>query len=302
MTLTAVILLIISALTHAGWNLFSKKDHPSTASFLLANLFGVLLFVPFLIFGRYQVHQILVQFWPLILITGFFQALYFSGLAYAYKTGELSVAYPLARSMPSLLVTIVVLLSGHGETIETPVLFGVAFIVLGSFLLPLESFKDFTLQRYKSVAVAAALVAAAGTTGYSLVDDYTLALIRGGRSANLNDSALIAVYYITLQGLTTVFWQGLAVILNKKERQLFMLKAVHPFSSVIKGAGIFLTYSLVLISMGYVTNVSYVVAFRQLSIPIGLVFGILFLKERTCGPKITAVILLFTGVVLVGLG
>ena len=54
--------------------------------------------------------------------------------------------------------------------------------------------------------------------------------------------------------------------------------------------------------MGYVTDVSYVVAFRQLSIPIGLVFGIFFLGEAACTPKITAVALLFAGVVLVGLG
>ena len=133
--------------------------------FLLANLFGVLLFVPFLISGRYQVYEIVVQFWPFLLLTGFFQALYFLGLAYAYKTGELSIAYPLARSVPALLVTIVVLLSGHGGAIGTPVLYGVALIVLGGFLLPLESFRDFSLQRYKNVAVVAALVAAAGTTG-----------------------------------------------------------------------------------------------------------------------------------------
>ena len=62
-----------------------------------------------------------------------------------------------------------------------------------------------------------------------------------------------------------------------------------------------LTYGLVLISMGYVTDVSYVVAFRQLSIPIGLLFGIFFLREMAWAPKITAVSLLFAGVVLVGL-
>lgn len=118
----------------------------------------------------------------------------------------------------------------------------------------------------------------------------------------LGDNFLLAFYYIALQGITTVLWQSLGVVSNRNERHLFTQQIVHPVSSVFKGAGIFLTYSLVLISMGYVTNVSYVVAFRQLSIPIGLILGILLLKERVCGPKITAVVLLFTGVVLVGLG
>ena len=112
----------------------------------------------------------------------------------------------------------------------------------------------------------------------------------------------MALYYIGLQGGITVVWQVLTVVLIKDERQLLCRMAAHPGPSAIKGAGIFLTYSLVLMSMGYVSNISYVVAFRQLSIPIGLVFGILFLKERICWAKITAVIMLFTGVVLVGIG
>jgi hypothetical protein len=89
-------------------------------------------------------------------------------------------------------------------------------------------------------------------------------------------------------------WSGLTAL--KRVQVLYRMKALGEKHLDV------LTHSLVLISMGYVTNVSYVAAFRQLSIPISLVFGIFFKKERTCGPKITAVVLLFTGVVLVGLG
>jgi len=302
MTLTAAILLITSALAHAGWNLFSKKDYPSTASFLLANLFGTLLVMPLLIFGRDQVMEIIRQLWPLLLLTGFFQALYFFGLAYAYKRGELSVAYPLARSLPALMVTMLVFLFGQGESIGSAVLFGIGLIIAGGFLIPLQSFRDFSLQRYKSIALVAALVAAAGTAGYSLTDDFALDIIRGGGPVTLRENFLIAFYYIGLQGVTTIFWQGLVVLPNWQERRIFLKQIAHPASSIIKGAGILITYALVLISMGYVTNISYVVAFRQLSIPIGLIFGIFFLKELTCGPKITAVVLLFAGVILVGLG
>ncbi len=302
MTLTAVLLLITSALTHAGWNLFSKKDHPSTASFLLANIFGTLLVVPLLIYGREQVLNIILHLWPLLLLTGFFQALYFSGLAYAYKRGELSVAYPLARSLPALMVTMVAFLFGQGEAIGNAVLLGIGLIIAGGFLIPLQSFRDFSLQRYGSIAIVAAVVAAAGTAGYSLTDDYALDIIRGEHPVTLRENFLIAFYYIGLQQITTIFWQGLAVVPNEGERKIFRKQIAKPGSSIIKGAGILITYALVLISMGYVTNVSYVVAFRQLSIPIGLIFGIFFLQELAYKPKITAVVLLFAGVVLVGLG
>jgi drug/metabolite transporter (DMT)-like permease len=145
-------------------------------------------------------------------------------------------------------------------------------------------------------------VAAAGTAGYSLTDDYALDIIRGEQPVTLRENFLIAFYYIGLQQMTTILWQGLIVVPNEEERKIFRKQVAQPKSSIIKGAGILITYALVLISMGYVTNVSYVVAFRQLSIPIGLIFGILFLKELAYGPKITAVVLLFAGVVLVGLG
>ena len=35
MNATAVILLLVSAVTHAGWNLLSKREHPSAAFFLV---------------------------------------------------------------------------------------------------------------------------------------------------------------------------------------------------------------------------------------------------------------------------
>jgi drug/metabolite transporter (DMT)-like permease len=119
---------------------------------------------------------------------------------------------------------------------------------------------------------------------------------------SLRENFLIAFYYIGLQQMTTIFWQALAVLPNKRERDLFRKQIARPGSSLVKGTGILVTYALVLISMGYVTNVSYVVAFRQLSIPIGLILGMLFLKEIAYRPKIAAVVLLFAGVVLVGLG
>lgn len=53
--------------------------------------------------------------------------------------------------------------------------------------------------------------------------------------------------------------------------------------------------------MGYVTNVSYIQAFRQLSLPIGLLLGILILKERATFQKIAGLALILTGLFLVAL-
>ena len=63
-----------------------------------------------------------------------------------------------------------------------------------------------------------------------------------------------------------------------------------------------LGYSLVLIAMSFVKNVSYVVAFRQLSIPIGVILGAVILKERMYPLRVVGTAILFVGLVLVAVG
>jgi uncharacterized membrane protein len=72
-------------------------------------------------------------------------------------------------------------------------------------------------------------------------------------------------------------------------------------AAAITGIGIYLTYGLVLISMNFVTNVSYVATFRQLSIPLSTLFGMALLNEPRYNPKIIAVVMIFVGLVVVGL-
>ena len=57
-------------------------------------------------------------------------------------------------------------------------------------------------------------------------------------------------------------------------------------------------YGLVLIAMGLVTNVSFIQAFRQLSLPIGVALGIFILKEKVTLPKLIGVAMLLTGLIL----
>jgi uncharacterized membrane protein len=53
--------------------------------------------------------------------------------------------------------------------------------------------------------------------------------------------------------------------------------------------------------MNYVTNVSYVAAFRQISIPLGAVLGMVFFNEPRFKPKIIGITVIFAGLILVGI-
>ena len=100
MTITATILLLISAFTHAGWNFISKKEHPTQAFYLVANTIGVICILPILFYFRGFILFIPASVWVIVVLSGFFLAAYLEALAGAYRAGAISIAYPLARSLP----------------------------------------------------------------------------------------------------------------------------------------------------------------------------------------------------------
>jgi uncharacterized membrane protein len=65
---------------------------------------------------------------------------------------------------------------------------------------------------------------------------------------------------------------------------------------------IFFTYTLVLFAMYLARDVSYIVAFRQLSVPIGAALGVLVLREPLHRPKIIGIAVVTVGLLLVALG
>jgi len=109
--------------------------------------------------------------------------------------------------------------------------------------------------------------------------------------------------YMVLEGISCSLWQCVFVFLNSRERRN-MFGTVNKLKgpAAITGIGIYLTYGFVLASMNYVTNISYVAAFRQLSIPLGAIFGMSLLKEPCHPPKIVGILTIFIGLVMVAAG
>ena len=302
MTLIAAILLLISAVTHAGWNYISKKEHPTLAFYLVANTIGVIFVFPILLYYRNQIPLIPNAVWIFIAMSGFFLAVYMAALAGAYRTGDISVAYPLARSLPVIFVFLITHIFDKGKPLGAWFTIGIILVVTGCTILPLKVFRDFQFSNYKNLCCLLAVLAAVGVAGYTVTDDTALRHLREipGKPWNPVDATLI---YMVLEGISCSIWQFLMVVFDSRERRI-IVDVLHEFKGVatITGIGIYLTYGLVLASMNYVTNVSYVAAFRQLSIPLGAALGMVFLKESRYLPKIIGVIIIFLGLTLVGAG
>ena len=301
MTVIAAILLLISAVTHAGWNYISKKEHPTQVFYLVANTIGVICVLPFLFYYAGFIPLVPTGVWVIVALSGFFLAAYLEALAGAYRAGDISLAYPLARSLPVIIVFLLSLVLDQNPVVGGWFLAGIILIVAGCIVLPWTTFGDFHFSNYMNLCCLLAVIAAVGIAAYTVADDMALRYLREltGQPMSPVEGTLV---YMVLEGISCSLWQSLFVGVSRRSRQNLpeVLKSFKG-PAALTGIGIYLTYGIVLVSMNYVSNISYVAAFRQLSIPFGAILGMALLKEPRYLPKITGIAAIFAGLVLVGL-
>ena len=169
MSSTALILI------HATWNAVSKRSHPGAGFSLAANTLGLIILMPFAVIYRDVIPEIPLRAWGLLVLAGLFQAAYYTGLAESYRKGDLSAVYPLIRALPVVFVPVIgFALGSHGR-------------IGGAALAGMT------------------VVAAAGTTGYSLVDDYALSLLSSTLQADVPVPGFTTVYSF-FEGALSSIW------------------------------------------------------------------------------------------------
>ncbi|TRN22212.1 EamA family transporter [Vibrio furnissii] len=297
MDVLAIGLVVFSAVLHAGWNILGKSHAGSGVAFTMAaSLSACLLLTPYLIWYLVTVGWTTLPpaFWCLLLISGLAQMVYLVGLIVAYRHADVGVIYPIARALPVMMVGALSMWLGH--TLTQFQWLGFVLITLGCMLVPLTGFRQFTPRSYFNVGVLWALVAALGTTGYSVIDKEALLLLTQAAGEVLGNS-YSAIFYLGVQ-----FWaMVLPVILwcvvtgNRKELQrAWQIRKAASMAGVMMAS----TYGLVLFAMTMTDNVSLVVALRQISIVMGLFMGVWFLAEKWHYTRGAGVVLILSGIVL----
>lgn len=302
MTLVSVLLVLASAFVHASWNMLGRRSRPVGAYYIVATLVGALLLAPLVILWREELALMPAATWWRLPLGGLFQTVYFAGLAGAYRTNDMAVAYPFARALPVLLVPAAAHVLGQGEPVTALGLAGMIAVTLGILMLPHPSFRRLAWRSFGGGWLLYAMLAGVGTTGYSIVDDGALTAFRAALGSP-GVGVRAALIYLMLESLAAaVGLAGLILIAGGPRRIARDLRSIRLSEAAISGVGIILAYGLVLVAYGYARNVSYVVAFRQVSLPIGVFMAMAILKEQANGPRIVGTAVLLAGLVMVSLG
>ncbi len=290
MTVMAIILILISAGLHAGWNLISKSGNPSPLYFLILTLSSATILFPFLVMNGGGGQTIPGRFWFLLTLTGFFQALYYTGLAKAYSHGDISLVYPLIRAIPVLMVPLVTSAADLGSPLSGRALAGMTLIGIGCIFIPVRNFKTWHIRDYSGPALLWVLPGAVGTTGYTIIDSVAMDLL-DPRFFPLP----ISLVYSGFINLAILPWLMLSVSLLSGWGDGKNFQGRKILSPLIAGLAVSLSYMFVLASMKHVTNVSYVAGFRQLSIPLGVLLGGTIFKETLYIPRIIGCVFIVAG-------
>lgn len=272
---------------HAGWNLLAREQRGRDIFLPLLLIVSGVGLLPALI-AEWQGDPILPIVWPYILITAVFQALYYFGLFKGYRSGDFTVVYPVARSLPVLVLALVDLIRGNTPSLVGGL--GMGLIMVGCVLAPLESWRGFSLARYWNKTMVWIGVTATGMIGYTLVDRAAAALIRPGLDT--------ALRYGLWESIATA---GAYFVLLKLMKQPAIQIEGRAVWQRVTLAGVFMfgAYSLVLWAYQMPMPVSYIVALRQFSIVLGVVAGAILFHEPAPRWRISMSLLIVVGVILI---
>ena len=286
MTGTAFALVLAAAVLHSVWNALAKRARDQVAFLWFAQTLSTVLLAPFWL-GMLVVDGFPPSALPFVVATIILHALYFFTLGNAYRLGEFSLVYPIARGLGVALVPILALfvfnerLSPLGTTGVTLVVVGIIGLHLTPGSLKQIGARGTRLSAGTWWAVLTGLLI--GT--YSLVDKAGVARLH-------------PVPYIGLLGL------GVSVALlpavRARGEALRREWAVNRRALVVASTMTLTGYLLVLFAYR-LSKVGYVVAARELSIVFSAIIGSLWLGEGRLGPRLLGALVILAGVACVAL-
>ncbi len=282
MTPSALALVVAAALLHACWNALAKGARDQTAFLWLSVSAASLAFLPVGLV-RLPPGGVPGAALPFVAATILIHAVYFFALGRAYRYGDFSRVYPIARGLGVALVPVLAL-ALLDERLSPRGTVGVALVVGGIVSVSLVTRETSTAGR-PGRGTAWAILTGASIASYSLVDK------EGVRH-------LDPVAYIALLGF------GISALLAPvvlRQRAAVARDWRAGWRRILLASSMNLTSYLFVLFAFRLSKVGYVVAARELSILFSAFIGSLWLGEGRLAPRLAGASVVLAGVVLVAL-
>ena len=275
-------LVLLAALFHASWNALVKSggDKLVMQTFVICTPGAVsLLFLPFVPLPD-------PASWPYLAASVGIHLIYFGFLVYAYRHGDLSQVYPIARGAAPALVAVMAWLLA-GETLSAQEILGLAIVSLGIISLSRLARLLFGQDRPRDGEVKAivfALLSATTIGSYSLADGI------GVRQAGSEISYILWLLFLEAPLL-------LAYTLWRRRGRI--AESFRPYWVRGIGGGLVagLAYGIVIWAMS-AAPLAHVVALRETSVIIAAYIGTRMMGEPFGKTRMAAAVLVAGGAIL----
>jgi drug/metabolite transporter (DMT)-like permease len=338
---TAITLILIAAVAHASWNLFSKQAAQTGAiSFIwLAATAATLLYIPVIAvaWAGGWLHLTALG-WVFMAGTGVLESAYFVFLQSGYRLGDLSLVYPVGRGTGALLAAVAGI-AFLGERPGPVAVGGIIAVVAGIALIgapspasagPPSSSPEFASKppaEPASERTAAALFSRRATRrdeGAPRSEEGKAARTAALRSPAstaaigfaLATGVFIASYTLwdryavatlgtsaLLQGYATFPFMAVVFALPALRAKDRTALVWHRYRAQVAGAAVLmpLAYILVLAALAF-TAVSVVAPAREVSVLFGVLMGGRLLGEGSVARRLTAAVAIAAGIIAIAVG
>ena len=297
MTTLAFVLILASAGLHASWNMIAKKARMTIGFYAILGSIGAIWSSWVRFVSPLYFFSMPPKFYLTLagMLAG--EMFYGFGLVFAYRALDMSTAYPMMRSLPLVFIAVITTCCGLGEPLTSQAIVGMAVLFAGCLMMPLKQFSDFKPKNYLNRGMFFIIIVALGTTLYTIFDKLSQNVMREAFPKVARPMISMTYYSFRAVTLSVVLWIVALGIPSTRAEVVDMWRQ-RSWMPILAGLCSSLTYVLVLMAMNFVTNVSYVQAFRQLGLLIGMLEGIFILKEKCTAPKVVGIVLILGGLVL----
>ncbi|MCM0083914.1 EamA family transporter [Geomonas sp. Red32] len=286
----AFTLIIISAVMHAIWNLLVKQSHHKTVFIWWMFLMSSTLFTLTLPFAPEQFH------WPepgtllMVVIGAVAYVLYHLLNGRAYRDGDLSLIYPLSQTSMIYVPIWGMLLLGEKTSLLGAA--GIVLVILGTFSLQMRhpSLSELTrpFSDLRSPSTRAALSA-----GFI----YSVGSI--AEKTGVTHYPPIHFTYFLILSMLLLMTANLA---RPKYRSLIAAELRENWKPILWSGPVVMASFLTFRYGLNLSPVGYAVPVRQVSIMVGVLVGIVWLRE-TCGMmRLVSASVIVAGAVLIRFG